>query len=73
MEARIDRAQRWVRMLEEDTQLLANRVRELTPERQKTTKDYAARLTEHARAQLEELIEQHALLNSIESTPHAAD
>jgi hypothetical protein len=73
MEARIDRAQRWVRMLEEDTRLLANRVRELTPERQKSAKDYAARLTVHARAQLEELIEQHALLNSIESTPHPAD
>ena len=73
MEARIDRAQRWVRMLEEDTRLLANRVRELTPERQKSAKDYAARLTEHARAQLEELIEQHALLSSIESTPHPAD
>ena len=73
MEAKIDRAQRWVRMLEEDTRLLANRVRELTPERQKSAKDYAARLTEQARAQLEALIEQHAMLDSIESTPHPAD
>ena len=60
-------------MLEEQAQWLASRVRELTPERQKSALDYAARLTEHARAQLEELIEQHALQESIEATPHPAD
>jgi hypothetical protein len=73
MQAKIDRAQRWVRMLEEDTRLLANRVRELTPERQKSAQDYAARLTEHARAQLEELMRQGAFWDSAESTPHPAD
>jgi hypothetical protein len=73
MQAKIDRAQRWVRMLEEDTRLLANRVRELTPERQKSAQDYAARLTEHARAQLEELMRQNALWDTVESTPHPAD
>lgn len=73
MQAKIDRARRWVRMLEEDTRLLANRVRELTPERQKSAQDYAAVLTEHARAQLEELMRQHAFWDSIESAPHPAD
>ncbi len=72
-QAKIDRAQRWVRMLEEEARLLANRVRELTPEHQKSAQDYAARLTEHARAHLEELIEERALRESIEATPHAAD
>ncbi|HXW93233.1 MAG TPA: hypothetical protein VEK33_21980 [Terriglobales bacterium] len=72
-QAKIDRARRWVRMLEEQAQLLAHRVRELTPERQKSAQDYAARLTEHARAQLEELMQQHALQDSIEATPHPAD
>jgi hypothetical protein len=73
MQAKIDRAERWVRMLEEDTRLLANRVRELTPERQKSAQDYAARLTEHARAQLQELMQQNAFWDSIESAPHPAD
>jgi hypothetical protein len=73
MQAKIDRAQRWVRMLEEDTRLLANRVRELTPERQKSAQAYAAQLTEHARAQLEELMKQDAFWDSTESTPQPAD
>ena len=73
IQAKIDRAQRWVRMLEEDTRLLANRVRELTPERQKSTQAYAARLTEHARAQLEELRMQDASWDSTEATPQPAD
>jgi hypothetical protein len=73
MQAKIDRAQRWVRLLEEDTRLLTNRVRELTPERQKSAQVYAARLTEHARAQLEELMREDAFWDSSESTPHPAD
>lgn len=72
-QAKIDRAERWVRMLEEQAEWLSNRVRELTPEGQKSAQDYAARLTEHARAQLEELRQQHALQQSIEATPHPAD
>jgi len=73
MRAKIDRAQRWVRTLEEDTRLLGNRVRELTPERQKSAQAYAARLTEHARAQLEDLMKQDAFWDSSESTPQPAD
>jgi hypothetical protein len=72
-QAKIDRAQRWVRMLESDARLLANRVRELTPERQKSAQEYAARLAEHARAQLQALIEQDALWDAVESPPHPAD
>ena len=49
---RIDRAQRLLRMLEEDAPLLAVRVAELTPEYQHSAKNYAAQLTAHARAEL---------------------
>ena len=53
---RIDRAQRLLRMLEQDAPLLAIRVSELTPERQQSAKSYAAQLTAQARAELEKLL-----------------
>jgi hypothetical protein len=71
--AKIDRAQRLVRMLEEDAPLLARRVAELTPERQKSAKEYAGRLTAHARAELEKLIQEDSYWNSSDPTPEAAD
>jgi hypothetical protein len=71
--AKIDRAQRLVRMLEEDAPLLARRVAELTPERQKSAKEYADRLTAHARAELEKLIQEDSYWNSSDPTPEAAD
>ena len=60
-------------MLEADAPLLARRVAELTPEHQKSAKDYAARLTAHARAQLEMLIQEDSFWNSGDFTPEAAD
>jgi hypothetical protein len=71
--AKIDRARRLVRMLEEDTSLLAVRVAELTPERQDSAKEYAAQLTAHARAQLQRLIEEGSFWDSNDPTPQAAD
>ena len=71
--ARIDRAQRLVRMLEEDAPLLALRVRDLTPERQQSAKEYAARLTAQARSELLKLIQQSSYCDSNDPTPHAAD
>jgi hypothetical protein len=71
--AKIDRAQRLVRMLEEDAPLLARRVAELTPERQKSAKEYADSLTAHARAELEKLIQEDSYWNSSDPTPEAAD
>ncbi|HEV2728646.1 MAG TPA: hypothetical protein VGV15_01325 [Terriglobales bacterium] len=71
--ARIDRAQRLVQMLEEDAPLLAVRVSELTPERQQSTKRYAAELAAHARAQLEKLREECAMWDANDPTPQAAD
>ena len=67
---RIDRAQRLVRMLEQDAPLLALRVAELTPERQQSAKSYAAQLTAHARAELEKLLRRGLLLGRDDLTPH---
>jgi len=70
--AKIDRTQRLLRMLEEDAPLLAVRVAPLTP-RQQSAKDYAARISAHARAELEKLIEEGSFWDSNDPTPQAAD
>ena len=56
IEVRIERAQRLVRMLEQDAPLLAVRVAELTPEYQQSAKSHAAMITNCARAELQRLI-----------------
>jgi len=71
--AKIARTQRLVQMLEEDAPLLARRVAELTPEHQQSAKDYAARLTAQARAELERLIQEDSFWNSGDFTPEPAD
>jgi Tfp pilus assembly protein PilN len=70
---RIDRAQRLLRMLEQDAPLLAVRVAELTPEHQQSTKSYAAQLAAHARAELEKLLEEGSYWDYNDTTPHPAD
>jgi hypothetical protein len=71
--ARIDRAQRLVRMLEEDAPLLAIRVAPLAAEHQSSAKQYAAQLAEHARAELTKLIEEESTRHFGEYGPEAAD
>jgi len=73
MNARIDRTQRLLRMLEEDEPLLAVRVAELTTEHQRSAKEFAARLTAHAREELEKLTLQNSLWESSDFVPEAAD
>jgi hypothetical protein len=58
IEVQIERAQRLVRMLEQDAPLLAVRVAELTPEYQDSAKSYAAMVTACAQAELKRLTEQ---------------
>lgn len=70
---RIDRAQRLLRMLEEDAPLLAVRVAQLTPEYQHSAKNYAAQLTAHARAELDKLLKEGPAWDSNDPTPEAAD
>jgi hypothetical protein len=70
--ARIDRAQRLVRLLEQDAPLLAIRVAPLTPEYQQSAKNYARELTAQARAELAKLLEEKS--NWVPADPtHAAD
>jgi hypothetical protein len=69
---RIDRAQRLLRMLEEDAPLLAIRVAELTPEHQQSAKSYAAELTANARAELAKLIQERSNW-VLDDSAHAAD
>ena len=71
--ARIDRAQRLVRMLEEDAPLLAIRVAPLAPEHQSSAKQYAAQLAEHARAELTRLLEEESRREFCDLGPEAAD
>jgi hypothetical protein len=73
IDARIDRAQRLVRMLEQDAPLLARRVAELTPDSQQSAKSYAAQLTAHARAELDKLREEGSYWDYNDRTPHPAD
>ena len=70
---RIDRTQRLLRMLEEDAPLLAVRVAPLTQELQQSAHAYAARLQEHARAELEKLLAEKYLWDPNDPTPQAAD
>jgi hypothetical protein len=70
---RIDRAQRLLRMLEEDAPLLAVRVADLTPEYQQSAKDYAASVAAQARAELDALLEERLFWEYDECTPHPAD
>jgi hypothetical protein len=73
VELRIGRAQRLLRMIEEDAPLLAARVAPLSAERQKSAKSYAERLAERTRAEIKDLLEERNLLKIAEQTPSAAD
>lgn len=73
LQLKIARTQRLLQMLEEDAPLLARRVAELTPEHQQSAREYAARLTAHARAELEKLIQEDSFWNSEDLIPEAAD
>lgn len=71
IELRIDRAQRLLRMIEEDAPLLAVRVAPLSRERQNSAKSYAEQLAMLTRAEIERLVQEKASIEFIE--PHAAD
>jgi len=73
LERRIDRAERLLRMIEDDAPLLAARVSPLSAERQKSVKSYAQRLAERTRAEIRELLEERSLQMNAEQSPSAAD
>jgi hypothetical protein len=57
-DGKIARMQRTLRWLEQDTPLLAMRVKDLSPERQKLAKVFAADMIDRTRAELERLMEE---------------
>ncbi|HEY6183248.1 MAG TPA: hypothetical protein VIW67_13455 [Terriglobales bacterium] len=58
IEVQIERAQRLVRMLENDAPMLAIRVADLTPEYQQSAKSHAAMITACAKAELQRLMDE---------------
>ena len=60
-------------MIEQDAPFLAMRVAGLSPEHQKTTQEYVNRITAHARAELERLIQEESIWDHNDPTPQAAD
>ena len=73
IELRIDRAQRLLRMIEDDAPLLAVRLASLSPERQKSAKSYASELAAMTRAEIRKLMEEKDSADAIETMPTAAD
>lgn len=72
IDIRIERAQRLLRMMEQDVPLLAVRIAPLTPEYQQSAKNYAARLRERAQVELENLLKQRTD-GAFAALPAAAD
>ena len=69
--ARVERTLRW---LEEDASLLTMRVRDLSPERQKLAKQFAASMIDKTRAELERLAEERVQqLENLDLSSEPAD
>jgi len=73
IDLRIDRAQRLLRMIEEDAPLLAARVAPLSRERQQSAKSYAQELAMLTRAEIETLLQEKAKNEALEFAPGSAD
>jgi hypothetical protein len=74
IDLRVARAERLVRMIEQDAPLLAVRIAPLSRERQESTRNYAAELVARARAELKRLMDERAFTESSEPhCPQAAD
>lgn len=71
IELRIDRAQRLLRMIEQDAPLLAVRVAPLSIERQHSAKSYAQELAMMTRDEIQRLLQEKGLAEAFEQ--HAAD
>ena len=73
IELRIDRAQKLLRMIEQDAPLLAVRVAPLSRERQESVKSYARDLAAYTRAEISRLVEEKVSSEVSEFSPQAAD
>ena len=66
---KIARVQRTLRWLEEDASLLSGRVKDLSPERQKLAKSFAASMIDQTRAELERLLQERTEEAEAEAVP----
>src|SRR5438132_7601814 len=73
IELRIHRAQKLLRMIEQDAPLLAVRVAPLSRERQESVKSYARDLAAYTRAEISRLVEEKVSAEVSEFSPQAAD
>jgi hypothetical protein len=73
IDLRIDRAQRLLRMIEEDAPLLNVRVAPLSNEHQRAARLHAERLAQITRAEIKRLLEEKDSIDAVESNPQAAD
>lgn len=72
-ELRIARVERTLRWLEDEVPLLALRVKDLSAERQKVAKQFAASMINHTRAELDRLRAEVPLLQDDSSPCEPAD
>ncbi len=70
---KIDRAERLLRMIEQDQQLLELRVAQLSKECQDSVRSYAQNLAALTRAELRRLTQERELAEAGELSPHGAD
>ena len=68
-DVKIARVQRTLRWLEEDASLLSMRVRDLSPERQRVAKSFAASMIDQTRAELDRLMQERTQEDEEESAP----
>ena len=73
IDLRIDRAQRLLRMIEEDAPLLSLRVAPLSREHQRAARLHAERLAQITREEIQRLLEEKAGIDAVELNPQAAD
>jgi hypothetical protein len=73
VETKIDRAQRLLRMIEQDAPLLAVRVAPLSRECQESAMSHAKSLAALTRKELQRLMNEKAVTESSDLVPQAAD
>ena len=73
VETKIDRAQRLLRMIEQDAPLLAVRIAPLSRECQESAMSHAKKLAALTRKELQRLMKEKAIAESSQLVPQAAD
>ena len=73
IDMRIHRAQRLLRMIEEDAPLLNVRVAPLSNEHQRAARLHAERLAQITREEIQRLLEEKESVDAVDVNPQAAD